>query len=261
LIINTTTRSFHALFEEKKVQQCLKLLQENPKMTIAEAARQTRASYDRVYRRRKGIPASNSRGGHNRKLNQPQTQVLIDHLLICHYNGRSAGIFEVIESANTLLRFSGVCTVRGDDATVSRRWAERWMKQEKDFVKTIRSKPISWVRRYAMNKDDIKGNFTDFKRCKEKWGILDDDVYNFDETGCQIGITAGGRVIIPETERHDFVNDPDNRELVTSVECFSSTGYHVPPMLIFKGAYHLRKYSKNDINGNTLFAFRNGLHE
>ena len=128
------------------------------------------------------------------------------------------------------------------------------MKQEKDFIKTIRLEPIFWARQYAMNKDDIKGHFTDFKRCKEKWSILDNDVYNFDETGCQIGITAGGRVIIPKTERHAFVNDPDNRELVTSVEYFSATGYHIPLMLIFKGVYHLRKYFENDINGNTLFA-------
>jgi hypothetical protein len=55
------------------------------------------------------------------------------------------GISEVIESANTLLRFSGICIVRGDNAIVSRRWVEQWMKQEKDFIKTIRSKPISWA--------------------------------------------------------------------------------------------------------------------
>ena len=105
-----------------------------------------------------------------------------------------------------------------------------------------------------MNKDDIKGHFTDFKRCKEKWGILNDNIYNFNESGYQIGITAGSRVIIPETERHAFVNDPDNQGLVTSVKCFSATGYHVPPMLIFKDAYHLQKYFENDINSNTLFA-------
>ena len=105
-----------------------------------------------------------------------------------------------------------------------------------------------------MNKEDIATHFKEFKRCRDKWGIQDEDIYNFDETGCQIGITAGGRVIIPQGERFAFVNDPDNRELVTAVECFSATGYHVPPMLIFKGAYHLRKYFDNNINGDTLFA-------
>ncbi len=113
--------SFHALFEEKKVQECLKLLRTNPDLTMAKATRQTRALYDRVRRRIKGIPALNTRGGHNKKLNQPQTYALIDYLLFCHYTRRSAGVSEVIESANVLLRFSGVCTEQGNNVTVSRR--------------------------------------------------------------------------------------------------------------------------------------------
>jgi hypothetical protein len=49
------------------------------------------------------------------------------------------------------------------------------------------------------------------------------------------------------------VDNLDNRELVTTVECISAGGYYLPIMLIFKGAYHLRKYFKNNINDNTLF--------
>jgi hypothetical protein len=47
--------SFSAIFEENKVQACLKLLQENPGIKTAEATRQTRALYSRVLRRLKGI--------------------------------------------------------------------------------------------------------------------------------------------------------------------------------------------------------------
>jgi len=36
-----------------------------------------------------------------------------------------------------------------------------------------------------------------------------------------------------------YVDDPNNKELVTSTECISASRYHVPAMLIFKGAYHL----------------------
>ena len=63
--------SFAALFEERKVQECLQLLQKQPELTIADAARQTRASYKRVRRRLRGILASNTRGGHNKKLDVP----------------------------------------------------------------------------------------------------------------------------------------------------------------------------------------------
>ena len=84
--------------------------------------------------------------------------------------------------------------------------------------------------------------------------MLDKDIYNFDETGCQIGVATGSRVVVPQGLDKIFVNNPENKELVTCVEYFSAIGYHVPPMLIFKGAYYLRKYFENDIDGDTLFA-------
>jgi hypothetical protein len=135
--------SANAIYEENKVQECLALLKSRPDLSIAAAARQTRASYPRVRRRLQGIPASNTRGGHNQKLNTPQNEALKDHLLFCYHTRRPAGLSEVIESANTLLRYNGIYTPQGDDATVSRRWAERWLKREHKFLRTLRSKPLS----------------------------------------------------------------------------------------------------------------------
>ena len=56
--------------EEEKVQRALKLLHENRGMKIATVVRQTRAIYNRVRRRLKGIPRSSIRGG-RKKLNVP----------------------------------------------------------------------------------------------------------------------------------------------------------------------------------------------
>ena len=81
---------------------------------------------------------------------------------------------------------------------------------------------------------------------------MDEDIYNFDEVGTQIGVTAGSTVIVlAETERV-YIDDLDNKELVTSIECISWSGYHVPAMITFKGVYYLYKYFDNDIDSNTL---------
>jgi hypothetical protein len=69
-----------------------------------------------------------------------------------------------------------------------------------------------------------------------------------------IGVVSGLLVIVPLDCETVYVDDPANRELVTSTECISASGHHVPPMIIFKGAYHLRKYFKNDIDGRVLWA-------
>ena len=216
--------------EEIKVQEALALLKQHPTMTAADAARQTRASYHRLIRRRRGIPPSNTRGGRNKKLAEPQTEALRNHLLMCHSIGRPANIDNVVASANSILRCEGLVD------TVSRRWAKRWINRQRDFLKTLRSKPLSTQRRSAHIREDIETHFEEFAHCKNHWSIQDDDCYNFDETGCQIEVTSGGLVVVPVGADKVYIDDPDNKELVTSTECIGASGYHVPPMLIFKGA-------------------------
>jgi hypothetical protein len=80
---------------------------------------------------------------------------------------------------------------------------------------------------------------------------LDEDTY---ETGYLIGVVSRSLVIVPIGCDAVYVDDPANRELVISTECISADGHHVPPMIIFKGAYHPYKHFKNDIDGRILWA-------
>jgi hypothetical protein len=59
---------------------------------------------------------------------------------------------------------------------------------------------------------------------------------------------------VPASIQQVYIDDPDNRELVTAVEYISAGGYHVPAIVIFKRAYHLRKYFDNNMSDDTLFA-------
>ena len=63
--------SYQAVFEENKVQAAVQMCSENPNLTIAYCIRECRATPTRVYRRLKGTLASNTRGGHNKKLIEP----------------------------------------------------------------------------------------------------------------------------------------------------------------------------------------------
>ena len=145
--------------KEDKVQKALELLRKNPGMKIATAARQARASYDRVRRRIKGIPRSSARGGHNKKLNVPSTAALKDYLIMCHSIGRSCSINATVAAANSILQCNG------EEGTAHRRWAKNWINRESEFIRTIRSTPLSAKRRAAHQKEDIKDHFAEFKRC------------------------------------------------------------------------------------------------
>jgi hypothetical protein len=69
-----------------------------------------------------------------------------------------------------------------------------------------------------------------------------------------IRIVNGSFVVTPADVVASYVDNPEERELVTLTKCISRGGYHVPCMLTFKGAWHLHKYFKNQIDGDTLFS-------
>ncbi|OHW94805.1 pogo transposable element with krab domain [Colletotrichum incanum] len=73
-----------------------------------------------------------------------------------------------------------------------------------------------------------------------KYGIVDSDIYNFDETGFMMGVIAAG-MVVTSTERRSNTKmaQPGNREWVTVIQAINSQGYNVPPYIIVAGQYHL----------------------
>jgi hypothetical protein len=69
-----------------------------------------------------------------------------------------------------------------------------------------------------------------------QYGIGPDDIYNFDETGFTMGLIATAKVV---TRREYYgrraLLQPGNREWVTAIECINSSGWALPPCVIFKG--------------------------
>lgn len=59
-------------------------------------------------------------------------------------------------------------------------------------------------------------------------------------------------VRIPTDEVAAFISDPDNRKLVTVVATINYGCKKIPPMIVIKGAYNLRKYFDNDMDGDIL---------
>lgn len=130
--------------------------------------------------------------------------------------------------------------------TVSKRCVRDWIYRHSGLLKALKTKPSSAKRLDSHVVEEIEEHVHAFKRCKDYWGIHDDDVYNFHETGFQIGVTAWKKVIVPTDTQVAYSADPDNRELITSVETVNYGGRKVPPLITFAGAYHLRRYFNNN---------------
>ena len=68
---------------------------------------------------------------------------------------------------------------------------------------------------------------------KAKYGILDDDIYNFDETGFIMGVAATLKVVTSsDTIGRATVVQLGNRDWVTTIECINASGWLILPFII-----------------------------
>lgn len=235
---------------EARIAAASEAMDANPRLKASVAARQFNAPYQSLLRRRRGVPPSNTRGGHNKKLSTVQDQALRDYIYMLHGCGTSANMENIQIAANRLLFYS----TGSLNNTVSRRWVKQWITRQHDYLKTLKTKPISAERLASHVVNDIQEHFKGFQKCRDYWGIQDKDISNFDETGFQIRVTSGEKVIVPRDTTVAYTTDPENRELITSVETINYGGRKIPPMIIFSGAYHLRRYFDNNLDEDILFA-------
>jgi hypothetical protein len=71
---------------------------------------------------------------------------------------------------------------------------------------------------------------------RAKYGILDCDFYNFDETGFMMGVICASMVVTRADRRgRGKAVQPGNREWATAIECINGEGWCLPPFLIVQG--------------------------
>ena len=73
-----------------------------------------------------------------------------------------------------------------------------------------------------------------------KYGILEEDIYNFDETGFLMG-QIGTTMVITNSDRvkNPKMAQSNNREYVTAIMKMNSQGWVIPAFIIIKEKYHL----------------------
>ena len=72
-----------------------------------------------------------------------------------------------------------------------------------------------------------------------QYNILSKDTFNFDKTGCAMGVIATAKVVTGTSTHYTVHIQPGNREWITAVECISAAGWALPFMLIFAGKVHI----------------------
>ena len=223
------------IHQEGKIELAIEAIQKKKIPSIAAAAR--------IY----GIPRSTLRDrvaghyplattrGHAHKMTQLDENTLTEWILSMDDRGAAPRHAMVRNMANILLVATG-------STTVGVNWVGSYIKRT-PAIQTRFSRRYNYSRAEQEDPRVLNDWFQLVGETITRYGILPDDIYNFDETGFAMGLVSTAKVVTrAEYYGRRSVLQPGNREWVTAVETVNALGWALPPLIIFKGKRYLESW-------------------
>ncbi|KAJ8112653.1 hypothetical protein OPT61_g5026 [Boeremia exigua] len=182
--------------------------------------------------RRAGKLARRDCQPNSKKLTTIEEEVIVSYIIELDLRGFAPTYAAVRDIANRLL------AARGADQ-VGVHWPRNFVKRTDSLATRFNR---AYDRQRALCEDPvlIRGWFKLVEQTKAKYGICNEDVYNFNEAGFMMGkITTQLVVTGAERRGRPKAIQPGDREWVTVIAAINAAGWSVPPFLIFAGKYHL----------------------
>ena len=193
------------------------------------AANAYKVNKDTLRNRRNGMRPRRDCTPNSKKLTELEERSIIDHALDVDTRGFQLNLDMLRDIADKLLQDRG-------QPRVGVNWPNRFVLRVPELRLRV-NRRYDYQRSLNENPKVIEDWFRLVRNTKAKYGILDEDTYNFDETGFKMGV-IGSRIVITGTERRQAPKSiqPGNTEWVTAIVAASAAGWPVPPFIIFKGA-------------------------
>jgi hypothetical protein len=196
--------------------------------SISAAATAYNVPKTSLWKRIKGILAREDYTLTNKKLTSAEEEVLLRDILRLDAQGLSPTLSLVRGMADT------ICRARGGMA-VGVNWAANFIKRTPALEVKL-GRTYECQRKLCEDPEVIRAWFELVKNTVNKYGILPEDTYNFDESGFQMGqisaskvVTAADRLGRPKQIK------PTNTEWVTLIQGVCADGSLIPPFLVLKG--------------------------
>lgn len=222
--------------ESSLIESCtilaIEALKKDTKLSVRSAANIYNIPEATLRHRRVGRPSRRDISANSRSLTNLEETVILQRILDLDSRGfqpRQSDIREMADSLRT----------NRDASRVGPRWAENFVKRHPELKMAFR-RQIDYQRAKCEDPDIIRGWFRLVGNVKAKYGIVDEDIYNFDETGFLMGMLSTAKVVTSsERSNRPRTIQPGNREWVTVIQGICTTGWAIPSYVVVKGKYHL----------------------
>jgi len=221
--------------KESQIILAIQSLQKDPHLSRRAAGKIFNVPESTLRDRMRGKCAKAEQRSKSSRLTELEEEAITKYILNLDSRGFSPRLHDVEDMAN-------VITEARDASRVGTRWASNFVKRQPQ-LKTRLSRAYDYQRALCEDPEKIAGWFGLFQNIKAKYGIQDEDIYNFDETGFMMGQITSSMVITgaDRSGRRKKVQ-PGNREWVTVIQGVCTDGWCVPPFIVVKGVYHLANW-------------------
>jgi hypothetical protein len=217
--------------EEEKLLEVMEEGFQNENPNWAAIAREHDVDYQKLMRRVNGGQSKMDRKGSNRLLSDAQEFTLIGYIRRLDDLGVGARKIDIEREVRLMLKRSHHGD--GPPRQLGKHWADRWIADHPDLFR-VKQKSIEEARKQSHDPDNIRKWLQKFQATRIKYSILDDDLWNFDESGFRIGIGDDQYIITFHPDLKTFVGSSTNRESVTVTETVSAAGQAIPPFAILQ---------------------------
>ena len=227
----------HKSNQEARILQAIKAIHSNISPNIRAAARAYDVLRSTLTNRLRGQPTRQQSQIVNRKLLPTEEEALLQWVLSMGERGFPPRISAVRKMADILL---SACTASPVDASpiIGENWVRKFINRYEQLQSKYTRK-YDYQRALCEDPKAISDWFRLVENTRAKYGIPDEDVYNFDETGFQMGVIGTAKVVTGlQRAGKALVTQPGNREWVTAVEAINASGWALPPMIIFASKMH-----------------------
>jgi hypothetical protein len=233
-----------AIQKEGRIELALQAYQQGQFSTPIAAAKAYDVTRSTLQRRINGIPSRLGSISKKRLLTSTEEESLVQWILSMDRRGMPPRIAIVRKMASLLVtqRFKSTTPL-----PTGQNWVRKFIDRH-DTLKSKYNRKYDYQRAKCEDPELIRAWFQRVQATIAEYGIHEDDIYNFDETGFQMGVISTAKVITgSDRAGRPRTTQPGNREWVTVIETICARGLAIPPLIIFEAVMHQAAWYEKDV--------------
>jgi hypothetical protein len=224
--------------KESQVFLALQAMERDPNLSTRRAAIYYNVSRTTLARRQQGTLSRRDSPPNSRSLTLLEEKVILERILDLDSRSCAPRINGVAEMANLLLSARSA-------KRVGKHWVVRFIARHPQ-LKTRQLRRYEHKRALCEDPEAINAWFLLMRNTIAKYGISNEDIYNFDETGFAMGIISTGKVVTgSQRVSNARLVQPGNRDWVTVIQGVGALGFCLPPFIVVAGKNHLTSWYKD----------------